>query len=120
MAHRLPRSGLSVSAAPSQHFSGRALKDRNATLWSSFVVRSEKAYPVIEIGYQEKIEIIKAYLDKFENLLPIGRSGMFKYNNQDHAMATGLYAARTALGQGRFDPWLVNIDGIYHEGGAIT
>jgi len=86
----------------------------------SFVVRSEKAYPVIEIGYQEKIEIIKAYLDKFENLLPIGRSGMFKYNNQDHAIATGLYAARTALGQGRFDPWLVNIDGIYHEGGAIT
>jgi protoporphyrinogen oxidase len=84
----------------------------------SLVVRSEKAYPVIEIGYQEKIDVIKAYLDRFENLLPIGRSGMFKYNNQDHAMATGLYAARTALGQGRFDPWLVNVDGVYHEGEA--
>jgi L-ascorbate metabolism protein UlaG (beta-lactamase superfamily) len=41
-SHRLPRSGLSVSAAPSQHFSGRGLKDRDATLWSSFVVRSER------------------------------------------------------------------------------
>jgi protoporphyrinogen oxidase len=84
----------------------------------AFVVRSEKAYPVIENGYREKIAIIKAHLDRFENLLPIGRSGMFKYNNQDHAIATGLYAARTALGMGRFDPWQVNIDGIYHEGGA--
>jgi protoporphyrinogen oxidase len=80
-----------------------------------FVVRSEKAYPVIEIGYEDRIAVIKDFLDRFDNLLPIGRSGMFKYNNQDHAMATGLYAARTALGMGCFDPWLVNIDGVYHE-----
>ena len=31
-----------VHAAPSQHFSGRALKDRNATLWSSFVIESPR------------------------------------------------------------------------------
>jgi protoporphyrinogen oxidase len=85
---------------------------------SGFVVRSEKAYPVIEIGYEEKIAVIKAYLDRFENLLPIGRSGMFKYNNQDHAIATGLCAARTVLGVGKFDPWAVNVDGTYHESGA--
>ena len=40
---------------------------------------------------------------------------MFKYNNQDHAMATGLYAVRDYMGQGSFDPWEVNIDGEYHE-----
>ena len=39
-SYALPNSGLSVTAAPSQHFSGRALKDRNATLWSSMVLRS--------------------------------------------------------------------------------
>jgi hypothetical protein len=49
--------------------------------------------------------------------MPIGRSGMFKYNNQDHAIATGLLAARTVMGTGKFDPWLVNIDAEYHEGG---
>lgn len=38
--HRVPGTGLSVTAAPSQHFSGRGLKDRNATLWSSMVLRS--------------------------------------------------------------------------------
>src|SRR2546430_7421639 len=41
-SYTLPRRGLTITAAPSQHFSGRGLKDRNATLWSSFVVRSEK------------------------------------------------------------------------------
>lgn len=28
--------GVTVTAAPAQHFSGRGLKDRNASLWSSF------------------------------------------------------------------------------------
>ena len=40
--HRVPGTGLSVTAAPSQHFSGRGFKDRNATLWSSMVLRSER------------------------------------------------------------------------------
>jgi len=40
--HRLPGAELEVCAAPSQHFSGRGLKDRNATAWSSFVIRSPR------------------------------------------------------------------------------
>jgi protoporphyrinogen oxidase len=80
-----------------------------------FVVRSAKAYPVIEIGYQAHVSTIRTWLDGIENLVPIGRSGMFKYNNQDHAIATGLLAARRVLGLGRFDPWRVNIDAEYQE-----
>lgn len=45
---------------------------------------------------------------------------MFKYNNQDHAMATGLLAVRTALGIAKYDPWMVNIDGEYHEHATIS
>ena len=41
-SHTVPGTGLTVTAAPSQHFSGRGLKDRNATLWSSMVMRSER------------------------------------------------------------------------------
>ena len=33
-SHRLPGTDVEITAAPSQHFSGRGLKDRNATLWS--------------------------------------------------------------------------------------
>ena len=38
----MPDSGLSVTAGPSQHFSGRGLHDRNATLWSSMIIRSPR------------------------------------------------------------------------------
>src|SRR5215467_8216090 len=35
-------AGITVTAAPSQHFSGRGMHDRNATLWSAMVVRSDR------------------------------------------------------------------------------
>ncbi len=41
-SYRLPGTGLSVTAAPSQHFSGRSLKDRNATLWSSMAIHGTR------------------------------------------------------------------------------
>lgn len=41
-SHRLPGTGVEVTAAPSQHFSGRGLKDRNSTLWSSLVLRGPR------------------------------------------------------------------------------
>jgi len=34
--------GLRITAAPAQHFSGRGLKDRNSTLWSSFHLQGPK------------------------------------------------------------------------------
>jgi len=41
-SHTLPNADLTITAAPSQHFSGRGLKDRNATLWSSMVIKSRR------------------------------------------------------------------------------
>jgi len=41
-SHTLADAELTVTAAPSQHFSGRGLKDRNATLWSSMVISSPR------------------------------------------------------------------------------
>jgi L-ascorbate metabolism protein UlaG (beta-lactamase superfamily) len=41
-SHTLPGTDITVTASPSQHFSGRGFKDRNATLWSSLVVRSPR------------------------------------------------------------------------------
>ena len=40
--YRLPGADLTVTAAPSQHFSGRGLKDRNGTLWSSMVIHGTR------------------------------------------------------------------------------
>ena len=88
---------------------------QNFNILHSDLTLSPKAYPVIRSGYEKHINIIKDWLQTQDNLTAIGRSGMFKYNNQDHAMATGLYAARNYLGNGKFDPWMVNVDGEYHE-----
>jgi len=41
-SYTVPNTGVVLTASPSQHFSGRGLKDRNATLWSSFAIRSLK------------------------------------------------------------------------------
>lgn len=37
-----PGGGLTVTAAPAQHFSGRTMKGRNTTLWSSLVIGSPR------------------------------------------------------------------------------
>jgi protoporphyrinogen oxidase len=84
----------------------------------SFIIRNEKAYPVIELGYEQKIDALKEYIGRFKNFQPIGRCGMFKYNNMDHAIVTGLLAARNYLG-GNYDVWSVNIDAEYHESGEV-
>lgn len=41
-SYTLPNADLTVTAAPSQHFSGRTPNSRNSTLWSSLVIRSQR------------------------------------------------------------------------------
>ena len=38
----LARGGVTITATPSQHFSGRTIGSRNRTLWSSFVARGPR------------------------------------------------------------------------------
>ena len=93
----------------------QSIFNSNFEILHSEITKSTHAYPVIEKGYEDKIETIKDWVKSQKNISAIGRSGMFKYNNQDHAMATGLSAVRRYLGDDVYDPWLVNIDGEYIE-----
>jgi protoporphyrinogen oxidase len=83
------------------------------------VIRQRKAYPVYDDQYQTHVATIRKALDQHcVNLHLVGRNGMHKYNNQDHAMMTALLAARNILaGHGEYDVWAVNQDAEYHEGG---
>jgi hypothetical protein len=78
------------------------------------VVRQPKAYPVYAHSYEKQVETIRAFLSTFENLQAIGRNGQHRYNNQDHSMLTGIYAAQNALGCNH-DIWAVNTEKEYHE-----
>ena len=78
------------------------------------VVRMPKAYPVYDQGYQDNLATIRQYLATLSNLQTIGRNGLHRYNNQDHSMLTGVYAALNVLGE-QHDVWSVNTEMEYHE-----
>ena len=84
------------------------------------VVRQPKAYPVYDDAYRHNMEMIRLDLEtSYPRLHLIGRNGMHKYNNQDHAMMTAILTARNILaGERLYDVWDVNEDAEYHEAGA--
>jgi protoporphyrinogen oxidase len=83
------------------------------------VVRMEKAYPVYDQLYLKRIETVRRYLDTFGNFQTIGRNGLHRYNNQDHSMLTGIYAARNITGE-RHDVWSINTEKEYLEEGRLA
>ncbi len=83
------------------------------------VVRQKKAYPVYDDGYKANVEEIRSELaENFPTLHLVGRNGMHKYNNQDHAMMTAMLTVKNIVaGENIYDVWNVNEDAEYHEAG---
>ncbi|MEM9555246.1 MAG: NAD(P)/FAD-dependent oxidoreductase [Acidobacteriota bacterium] len=86
------------------------------------VVRQPKAYPVYDDDYERHLETIRAWLDGFDNLETIGRNGQHRYNNQDHSMVAGLWAARNIARRAEgadpsadYDLWSINVEQEFHE-----
>ena len=84
------------------------------------VVRQAKAYPVYDDTYRDNVATIRLDLEtSYPTLHLVGRNGMHKYNNQDHAMMTAMLTARNILaGERIHDVWDVNEDAEYHEAGS--
>ncbi len=62
------------------------------------VIRQPKAYPVYDDAYQQHVDTIRDALEeKYPTLHLVGRNGMHKYNNQDHAMMTAMLTAKNIL-----------------------
>lgn len=79
------------------------------------VERVEKAYPAY-FGSYENFDIVKNYLDKIENLYPVGRNGMHRYNNMDHSMLTAIETVKCILeGRDKKDIWNINTEKEYQE-----
>ena len=86
------------------------------------VVRQRKAYPVYDDDYARHVATIRDELDeRYPNLHLVGRNGMHKYNNQDHAMMTAMLCVENILaGEQLYDLWQVNGDAEYHEAGEAA
>jgi protoporphyrinogen oxidase len=91
-----------------------------ADISDACVVRQKKAYPVYDETYAGNMATIRRELAlRYPALHLVGRNGMHKYNNQDHAMMTGmLTAANIIAGETLYDVWQVNEDAEYGEAGA--
>ena len=78
-------------------------------------MRQKKAYPAY-FGAYDEFRVVKEYLLGFDNLVCVGRNGQHRYNNMDHSMLTGIYAAKYIYGQVPMDVvWDVNSEQDYHE-----
>jgi L-ascorbate metabolism protein UlaG (beta-lactamase superfamily) len=103
-SYSVPNSELSITAAPSQHFSGRGLKDRNATLWSSMVLRSaqQRVFFSGDTGLTGEYEQIGRKLGPFDLvMLEVGAFhpawGDIHLGPENALKAFGLIGGRTFL-----------------------
>ncbi|NCY01440.1 MAG: NAD(P)/FAD-dependent oxidoreductase [Planctomycetia bacterium] len=83
------------------------------------VVRQPKAYPVYDDDYARHVATIRREIEsRYPRLHLVGRNGMHKYNNQDHAMMTAMLTVQNILADRPvYDIWEVNQDAEYHEAG---
>ena len=82
----------------------------------STLIRVKKAYPAY-FGSYEKFDVVKDYLNGFDNLYCVGRNGQHRYNNMDHSMVTSMVACQNILSGGtdKTELWSVNTEREYHE-----
>ena len=84
------------------------------------VVRVPAAYPAY-FGLYREFDRLRAYLDGFANLFPVGRNGMHRYNNQDHSMLTASSAVGSIINGGldKSEIWRINTEEEYHEDARV-
>jgi len=86
----------------------------SSSVFDAFVIRTSKTYPVYSRDYSKNLSVLREYVCGIGNLQCIGRNGMFKYNNMDHSILSGLLAADNIFGAGN-DLWAINTEEEYHE-----
>lgn len=84
-----------------------------------YIHKEKYAYPVYDLNYREHLEKTKDYLNKFKNLIYTGRSGSFRYNNQDHALKMGILAAKSIMHGNRYDLEGIGTEQEYFERGYV-
>ena len=92
---------------------------KKESLLDSFLIKQKCVYPVYDLTYKENLNVVKNYLNKFSNLIYIGRPGRFKYTNQDHSLEMGILAARSILENKKFDIENVGEEKEYFEKGNV-
>ncbi len=81
-----------------------------------YVVRQPKAYPIYDDRYRANVDVLRGWLgERAANVHPVGRNGMFRYNNADHSMYTAMLTVENIATGTTHDVWEVNVEEDYHE-----
>lgn len=82
----------------------------------SVVIHMPKAYPAY-FGSYDNFDVIKYFVNNFENLFLIGRNGMHRYNNMDHSMLSAMKVVENIINDVKIKDniWEVNAEEEYHE-----
>jgi protoporphyrinogen oxidase len=79
------------------------------------VFRVPKSYPIYDSEYRDQLAVVREYVEGLDNFQTIGRNGLHRYNNQDHAMLTGIFAVENMIHGKAHDLWSVNADQEYQR-----
>ncbi len=75
-----------------------------------------KAYPAY-FGTYASFDVVKNYVNGFDNLFLMGRNGMHRYNNMDHSVLTAMTVVDNITNniKDKENIWSINTEKEYHE-----
>lgn len=63
------------------------------------ITKQAYAYPIYDLDYSTNISIVLDAIQDMKNTVTCGRQGLFRYNNMDHSVEMGQYAAMEIYGE---------------------
>ncbi|MCA8949723.1 MAG: FAD-dependent oxidoreductase [Planctomycetes bacterium] len=86
---------------------------------SVHLIKRPCVYPVYDLEYDQRLGVVRDWLDGIENLIYVGRPGRFRYTNQDHSLEMGILASRMILEGRKYDLDTIGAENEYFEKGPI-
>lgn len=85
----------------------------------AYLMKRSCVYPVYDMDYDKRLQVVRQWLDKLDNLIYLGRPGRFRYTNQDHSLEMGIVASRMILEGRKYDLDAIGSESEYFEKGPI-
>ena len=66
---------------------------KKAEILDGFISRIPYAYPIYDLNYKRRLQVVKNYFEKLPGFHLVGRTGNFEYINSDKVVEEGLLLA---------------------------
>jgi hypothetical protein len=112
---------------------GLLREDQTNKVIDYFRTEMTHAYPIYDLDYKQKIDHALRLCEQVDNLVTLGRQGLFRYNNMDHSLKMAFTAARcwdrpelhrevraVATEQAGFEETPVERDGVDERSSALS